>query len=291
VAFNNALITDEDRWYLLNSKMFESKIAAAFVLFREHGLDPVLIKGWAAAQYYPDDKPRPYVDIDLAVAAADFDKAAEVLRTPTGSKFGVDLHRELRHLDPLSWEELIRNSNLIDVDGVPIRVLSCEDHLRVLCVHWLTDGGESKERLWDIYYAVQNRPEGFDWGKCLDVVTQNRRRWVVCTIGLAHRYLDLKLDGIPFADEARTIPEWLTGALEQQWRSGVRIRGLETCLKDPKAFFQQLRKRFPPSPITATVEMNGSFDGRTRIFYQIGDIFHRSLPSLRRVRLEILRKN
>ena len=283
-------ITDDQRWQLLNNKRFEQRIVAVFDLFRQYGIEPILIKGWVAARYYPPELPRIYSDIDLAVESTQFNIAKSLLSSPPGNSLGIDLHRELRHLDTLPWRELMLNSTSIDIDGVGVRILSPEDHFRVLCVHWLTDGGEVKERLWDIYYAVSKRPTAFDWGKCLDVVSENRRRWVICTIGLAHYYLGLEIDDLPFAEEARKLPAWLVRNLENQWASGIRLRGLDTCLRDPKAFLQQLRKRFPPNPITATIDMDGSFDSKTRFFYQIGDIFRRSGGSVDRIVRAILRK-
>ena len=38
-------ITDDFRWNLLQRKAAEVRAAAAFAIFREHGIEPVLIKG------------------------------------------------------------------------------------------------------------------------------------------------------------------------------------------------------------------------------------------------------
>ena len=274
---------DEYRWYLLRTKHLEQLMVSSFEVFRAKGIEPVLIKGWAAARNYPDRKPRFFGDIDLAVAASDHERALELIGRPDSGAGGVDLHCELRHLDTVEWSVLFARCELIDVNGTPIRVLSPEDHLRVLCVHWLTNGGESKERLWDIFYAVQNRPKSFDWSNCLDVVSPNRRGWVIATIGLAHKYLGLEIDDLPFAEEAQRLPGWLTRCVEREWNRPIQMRPIHTALRDPKALFQQVRKRFPPNPIQATVDCEGRFDDGMRVGYQIRDVFIRLMPSVKRV--------
>lgn len=280
--------TDNTRWNRLRLRRSEMLIVGAFRFFRAHGVEPILIKGWAAARFYPDDNPRFFGDTDLAVSAAAYDRAVELLHTPEGSTLGVDLHREMRHLDGLSWDALFARSELVDLDGVPVRILCAEDHLRVLCVHWLNDGGQYKERLWDIYYAVARRPPEFDWEKCLDCVSETRRGWVITTIGLAHRYLDLPIDGLPFADDARKIPEWVINCVEKEWKSEVRLRPLQVFIYRPLRLLEQIKKRIPPNPIQATIDMEGKFDNRTRVFYQIGSILKRIGPSIRRNAARIL---
>jgi hypothetical protein len=150
-------------------------------------------------------------------------------------------------------------------------------------VHWLTDGGERKERLWDIYWAVKNRPEDFSWDKCLNVVSERRRRWIICTIGLAHKYLELEIDDLAFADEARDLPAWLVKAVEKRWESGVSHIPIHRTIRDPKGFLDQLRKRFPPNPIMATINMEGDFDALTRVHYQAGHIVRQAGPAIVRV--------
>ena len=278
-----AQMTDELRWYLITKKKTEGLIASAFRRLREDGIEPVLIKGWAAARNYPDGKPRFLGDIDLAVAADDFERSKLLVEAPDSGIIGVDLHRELRRLDTVDWATLFANAELVAIDGEDVRVLAPEDHLRVMCVHWLTDGGESKERLWDIYYAVQNRPANFDWAKCLEVVEPNRRGWIIATIGLANRYLGLAIDDLPFAAEARCLPAWLTRCVEREWKSELPMRPMETVIDDAGSLMTEVRRRIPPNPIQATVNCEGVFDDRSRVPYQIRDLFMRARPSIKRV--------
>ena len=281
-------MTDDLRWYSLTKKRAEIKLVSAFHGFRREGIEPVLIKGWAAARSYPANKPRYFGDIDLAVSSAEYDTALRLIADGSPDIRGVDLHRELRHLDTVAWSTLFSNSQLVDLESEKIRVLSAEDHLRVLCVHWLTDGAESRERLWDIFWAVDNRPADFDWAKCLEVVSENRRSWMVCTIGLAHKYLGLELDGFPFADEAKRLPKWLTRSVEEAWSSELKLRGLDESITDRTMFIRQLRKRLPPNAIQATLNCEGKFDDRSRFEYQIRDMFGRFIPSVKRQTKAIL---
>lgn len=278
------LITDDVRWNLLQRKATELKVSRAFSLFRQHSIEPILIKGLAAAQFYPESKLRGSVDMDLAVSKHDFDAATEISKSVEAAGLAIDLHRELRHLDTVSWDDLFQNSRLLQLsDNGSIRVLRPEDHLRVLCVHWLTDGGSNKDRLWDIYYLVENRPADFDWDRFLNTVDGKRRRWLLCSLGLARRYLGLDLTDTPAADAAGEIPQWLIRTVEREWASETKHLPLETILGDWRLLAKQLFKRLRPNPIWATVEMEGSFDAKTRFFYKLGSIFKRIAPSYRRV--------
>ena len=274
---------DEARWNLLYKKAQGARALRAFELFRAKGIEPILIKGLAAGRFYPEAKARPATDMDLAVSAADYDAGTAIAVSAAPEGLAIDLHRELRHFDTVGWDDLFANSRLLPVDGGEVRVLRPEDHLRVLCVHWLTNRGEDRERLWDIYYAVANRPADFDWDRFLNVVSPHRRRWMVCTIGLAHRFLGLELEDTPIGDEARDLPAWLVEAVTREWASEVKLEPLELVIRDRRKLLQQLRKRLRPNPIWATVQMEGSFDARTRVFYQVGNFVRRMIPSYRRV--------
>jgi hypothetical protein len=273
--------TRENAWLLLRAKAQEEKIKKAFELFREGGVEPVLIKGWAAASVYPQKSDRLYADIDLCVDPDVFAKARLIAENESVRKLNVDLHCGLRHLDTISWDDLYKNSRLIELGDSKIRILRPEDHLRVLCVHWLNDGGAYKKKLLDVFYAVQNRPADFDWDRCLGVVGPRRRKWIVSAIGLARRYYGLSLENTPIEKDAEEIPGWIIRAVEKEWKSDVRLRPLLGCLHDKKQLKQQILKRLPPNPIQATVEMEGSFDEGPRIFYQLGDFFKRAMSALK----------
>lgn len=274
--------TDEFRWNLLQVRAAEKRAVRAFDLFRNEGIEPVLIKGIAAGRYYPEAKPRVAIDTDLAVGTDHFDRAYALVVKHAPEGLAIDLHRELRHLDTVAWDDLFANSVEWQLDGGTIRILRPEDHLRVLCVHWLTDGASQKERLWDIYYAIANRPPDFDWSRVFDIVAPNRRRWIVCAIGLAHKYLGLDLSDTPIAREAADLPAWLVKTVEREWANPTKFVPLEEAFHKG-GLLRQIPRRLRPDPIWATIQMNGSFDARTRFFYQFASFFARIPASYRRM--------
>jgi len=283
ISLQENTIANDIRWGILQRKVQERAVLRAFEIFREQNIEPVLIKGLAAARYYPESVPRLSVDIDLAVSHGDFEAATVLAASLAADGLAIDLHNELRHLDTVEWSDLFANSQLVEIDGVAVRVLRPEDHLRVLCVHWLNDGGGNKNRLADIYYRIENRSPDFDWDRFLQAVSPRRRRWLLCTIGLAHRYLQLDLDDTPIKERVLDLPGWLIKAVEREWASGTEAVPLWTILGDRKKLAQQIKMRLRPNPIRATIEMEGDFDAKTRIFYKIGNTFQRMLPSYRRI--------
>lgn len=283
--------TSQDlRWYLLFRRRSELEIKGIFDAYRKMEVEPILIKGWAAAQNYPDSRPRFFGDIDLAVRSADVEKCLARNRTERFTSLNIDLHRELRHLDTTPWNDLFARSKLVNVDGTAIRVLAAEDHLRVLCTHWLTDGGQYKDRLWDIYYAVENRPSDFDWEMFLGSVSETRQNWLKTAIAITRRHLGLDTTGLPFHGDLGDYPGWIDKCLAKEWASDVRLRSLDTCVNNPVLFFKQVRKRLPPNPIQATIESEALFDERSRIPVQIRSISMRFRPSFLRLMRETRRK-
>jgi len=270
-------------WFILRLKVFEEKITGAFQYFRENGIEPILIKGWAASIEYPEKYERYFGDIDLCVAPEFFEKASELLLTETGRKFKVDLHCGLRHLDTICWEDLFENSVLKELDGVKIRILRPEDHFRVLTVHWLTDGGAVKERLLDLYYLLINHQKDFDWHRCLQTVSNVRRNWIIKMIGLLEKYCGLEISSLPFASESRDLPDWFIKTMESEWTDEIKLVPIHTTLLNARDFINQLRKRFPPNPIQSTIDMEGKIDNSSRVYYQIGSVFLRFKPSISRI--------
>lgn len=278
-------------WQMLKMRVWEERIEQVFLILRENNVEPILFKGWSISRFYPNKFERPFSDIDLIVKQNDFDLTKNIL--DENKIIDVDLHSDLGHLDYLNFETLYQNSELVDCVKQKVRIISIEDNLRIACVHWLIDGGEYRWKLQDIKYLVENRPKDFDWQKCLDVVNLKRQKWVLVAIALSHRYFDTDINDLPFAEEIKKkdfIPKWLIKSLEKTWsQQNVGLVGLHKVLFEPKELLIQIKKRFPPNPIQATIELEGSIDNTPRFFYQFADIFWRIPPLFIRLFGKILR--
>lgn len=262
----------------------------AFSLFRRAGIEPVLIKGPAAGIYYPEDDPRNSIDLDLAVPEADYDRALALSRSPAAAGLAIDVHKGLRHLDTKPWDDVFGDSQMVPMGGVDVRIPKSEDHLRILAVHWLNDGASDKDRLWDIFYIVQNSFAPLDWDSVFSPVSAKRQRWIACTIGLAHRYLDLDITSIPSNYRVNELPAWLTTFVEQEWERKVVTRPLHTNLRDLPEFSRQLKERLRMNPVWATVHMEGSMDAPFRAHYRIGSMISRIPASALRIFGGLLKK-
>lgn len=270
-----------DKVRLINFKVFETNLAKLFDYLEDRGFEPILIKGWAAARFYPKPWSRKPGDVDLSFRIGQTEKALDALK-----KFDilpVDVHRELRHLDAVAFSNLFRNSELADCGGKKIRVLRVEDHLRVLCVHWLNDGGVNKERLWDIFYAIESNRENFDWDRCLGVVSPRRRLWIETVIVAANLYLGLEIEDLPLNKNLLENSKWIRQTIEGEWMSGVRLIPLENCIGNNRMLFQQITKRIPPNPLQAIIELEKDLDAPFVFRYQLLNIFTRLAHSADRV--------
>lgn len=272
---------NDERFLLLQYRVFETRIERIFQYLDGENLSPILIKGWAAAQNYPSPYLRRFVDIDLMFAPEVFDRAKYVIKDLPDAPY-LDLHCGARHLDEHDFKDLFNNSIQRTLGKTPVRILSAEDHLRIMCVHWLNDGGADRERLQDIYWALENRPPDFNWEHLTASQKSVRRRWIICAIGAACRFLDFRLESTPISEELDNLPGWFIKALETEWNSEVRLQPLSYVKNDRRALWQQIKKRLPPNPIQATIEMDGDLDGSWRYWYQLKSIFPRLKPYIRR---------
>jgi len=281
---------DDHRWSLLQLRAQEERIVSVFREFKSHGIEPILFKGWAAARYYPEMTQRRLGDVDIAISEDAYQEAKQLAQSSQLSSILIDVHSEFRQLDTVSWFDILKNSEVVELGGISVRVPSREDHLRILATHWLTDGGRFKEKLWDIHYAVEGRPSTFDWRQCLEIVEANRRAWVVCAIAVAHRYLGTKVDDLPFASEVDDLPSWVARCVEREWRRPDRLEPLLTSLHDKRLVLRQITRRLPPNPIRATIEANGDLYGSRRWLYQAAVLGRRARPFLRDS-ISVLRRN
>lgn len=282
-ATSNVSQTDARRWNILQRRVQEIRTVEAVQFLRTHGIEPIVIKGVAAARYYPENETRPSVDVDLAVSADQFITALELSESAEADGIPIDLHRELRHLDTVAWNDLLRNAVDLRLTDGTVKVLRPEDDLRILCVHWLTDGGVYEQRLWDIYYGIAGRDAGFDWDRFLTTVSPRRQRWIECVLGLTAKCLDLDLTGTPVEGAEKRLPEWLVRTVEREWAAEIKPLPLEASLFDRSMLIAQVKRRMRPNPIYATIDCEGSLDASTRVFYQIRNGIGRIPSSVRRI--------
>lgn len=263
------------RLQALKDAVREREIESLFALLDTAGVDALLVKGWAAARAYPEPGLRPAGDIDLCVRPAQFAKAKDVLASPEGRRFWVDLHEGFGTLLDAGAEELFARSTVLPLGASRVRVLAEEEHLRLLCFHLLRHGAWRPLWLCDVAAAIESRAEGFDWRRLLGADAR-RARWVVCATGLAAHLLGARLDATPLASAAARLPRWLLRGVSKQWETPfaacqppLRHRApIRKYLRRPRGVIGDLRNRWP-NPISATVDVGGPFNALPRLPFQL----------------------
>jgi len=150
-------LQDAYRLDALQAILHEREIVEALALLRSAGVEPILVKGWAAARLYPEPGLRPYGDIDLCCRPDQYSAAAAALRRVKKPKYHLNLHRGFAALDELRWEELYVRSQVVPLGEEKVRILAPEEHLRLLCVHLLRRGAWRPLWLCDIAVAMETR--------------------------------------------------------------------------------------------------------------------------------------
>lgn len=242
-------------------------LARVIPALREGGVEPVLVKGWAAAHAYPEEGLRGYTDHDICVRERDAAGARRVLGALGDIGCTIDLHVGFGTLDEEPEDDLMTRSVLADCGGTPVRLLAPEDHLRVLCRHFLRHGGARPLWLCDIAVAVESRAPGFDWDRCLG---PKRRvaNWVLSTLGLAQELLGMSRQGTPLEHQAARPPRWMVTSVLDAWDRdhGPILRISDGLLAS--ASFKQLRKHWP-NGLQATVAVRGPINGMPRLPFQL----------------------
>ncbi|HJQ27097.1 MAG TPA: nucleotidyltransferase family protein [Blastocatellia bacterium] len=266
------------QFHAIRAALHEREIQEVVALLRAAGIEPVLLKGWAVARLYPETGLRPYGDLDLCFRPEQFAEADALFNNPAYHRYHVDLHDGFAKLDDASTEQLIAGSELARLGDTDVRVLSPEDHLRILCTHLLRHGGYRPLWLCDVAAALESRAADFDWDRCL---TADRRTadWVACTIGLAHRLLGVEINDIPVAVSGRKLPGWLLAHVLKQWQApyATRQSHLQMRYDRPMAYhllhpigaLDAIRRRWP-DPLEATIKLRGAFNQLPRLPFQLG---------------------
>lgn len=262
--------------------MRERAVKRLIAILRSVKIEPILVKGWAIARIYPEKGLRPYGDVDLCVPPEQYNAATTALLGPDGPRGTVDLHNGFASLDDASMDDLYAWSRLVPLDDVQVRVLSPEDHLRILCVHMLRHGLWKPLWLCDIAAAVESQSEGFDWARCL---TADRRQsdWIACAVGLAHQLLGARVTDTPVAVRRKKLPTWLVPTVLEQWGRQYAYRApIGNFLHKPVRLLRELRHHWP-NAIEATVGVRGPFNEMPRFPFQVGDALLRTTKFLMNV--------
>ena len=138
---------------LLHQMRLRQILVSAVQLLREHGIEPVLLKGFGLALLYPNPSLRQFGDVDLFVGVDKFHKACTLLRTLPGcynwgeevdigrhyniefGRYPMEIHRLSADIDdpkamavyePIEHVGLIENPLRVSLDGFEITVPSNE---------------------------------------------------------------------------------------------------------------------------------------------------------------------
>jgi hypothetical protein len=268
------------RLQTLRAAVREGEIESLSALLGSAGVDAVLVKGWAAGRAYPEQGLRPTGDIDLCVRSEQYRKAKEVLASPEGRRFWVDLHEGVAELGDRAAAELYGRTRVLRLGGARVRVLGEEDHLRLLCYHLLRHGAWRPVWLCDVAASFESRGAGFDW----DYLLGGRRAdWVLSALGLAHRLLGASIGGTPAAGAAGRLPRWLVPVVLARWARPFATEQsphtygapMAAYLRRPRGLLKGLRRRWP-GPVEATVAAGGHFDSLPRWPFQLANCFTRA---------------
>ena len=208
-----------------------------------------------------------------------------------------------------SWLEIFNRSQLVDLDEVKVRVLCPEDHLRILAVHFLRSGALRPHGLCDIALILERGKkangqrgkskeqsaktdtpnENFDWKICFgdDPVQAN---WVACAVGLAEALLGAEVRGqilpsnlrfstsdlrplISDLDSPVSVPRWLAPAVLRQWGRTREHFAAQIAPRPSSSvnFFNRCAGLYArwENPVRATARVNGRFNDRPRLPYQL----------------------
>ena len=271
------------RAYHLNSLQAgiqQERIEQIVALLRAAGIEPILVKGWAAVRLYPDEGVRPCGDIDLCVRPEQFAAADVALKDLKDERYEVDLHRGFAKFGGGSFDQVYDRAQLIRVGETGVRVPCAEDHLRVISIHMLREGAWRPLWLCDVAAAVESRPANFDWDCCLGK-KRHWSDWVVCALRLAQQLLCADISDTPAAERLKPLPRWLVPTIMKEWGSSQpsmvqrHHAPMASYWRRPLGVLTGLRHRWP-NPIEATISAGGQFNQLPRLPLQIGSYVARS---------------
>lgn len=249
----------------LSTALQEAHIERLILHLRGAGVEPLLLKGWASARLYPHGGLRPLGDIDLLIPAQQMTRAQEALSTLSWDTAWplIDIKSRFPSLYEREESCLFESGRAAPLRGTWVGVLGPEEHLRMLCLHFLRHGAWRALWLCDIAALVEGRSASFDWDRCLRG-SRHAAEWITCALGLAHHLLGADLGDAPIAKRARHLPSWMAPAVLRVWQARRYYEdyqiGPGTALAEawphPAPVVSVLRERWP-NPIEAALLPRG----------------------------------
>jgi hypothetical protein len=271
------------RLHMLQAAVHTKNLEHVLVHFNAAGLTPLVFKGWVIARLYARPGLRPYGDVDVLVDSSEEARAREAIATlPLGLRDFVDLDMRVlrRFLPDRSFTELAGRTAIETVGNGRLRVLTPEDHLRLICLHQLDHGGWRPLWLCDVAAFVESLPKGFRWEHVL-AGNSHLSDAVVALLGLAEELLGARLPpGTPRA----SVPSWFRKAVLHAWAGGFQA--------PPESLFKlrqlgvrrataAVRARWP-DPVTSTLHLRAPLRGIPRPLLQVTECGRRALLFARR---------
>ena len=258
------------RAYTLEAAVRERQLTLAVAALHAAGVQALLGKGWAVARHYAQPALRPYGDLDFFLEPKSRTRALDTLRQ-AGQPLPLDLHHGFAELDDRGSAALHARAVTVLVQQVEVRLLGPEDHLRLLCLHFLRHGASRPLWLCDVAAVVEGSSP-LDWDMVL-AGEPRLARAVACVLGLAGDLLGARLpDARALLEAMRDPPRWLRPAVLQQWGKGSGFKvPLADRLREPGRLWPELKRRWP-NPIEATASVGAPFDDRSRWPFQAAHV-------------------
>ncbi|HEX9235195.1 MAG TPA: nucleotidyltransferase family protein, partial [Actinomycetota bacterium] len=264
---------DAFRHSAIDGSVRERQIVEVVARLRSAGVEPMLVKGRAAAAAYAQPGLRPGGDIDLLLRPEDIE-AGQSMMGEEIRLLQVDLKHE--HLVPLADRApLFARAGRLLLEGEAVCVPSPEDHLRLVCLHALAHGVARPVWLCDVAAWSEARAEELDWPLVLSEDAGTARR-VRVALGLAHVLLGMRLEGTPIEDEGRP-PSWAVSSVLRRWgdsRNAIPKPAWET----PRRLHPRMRAvadRWPPDPVFEEFRHGRSFTRWPRLPFHVIDAARR----------------
>jgi hypothetical protein len=217
---------------IVHTVAYEQRLEQLFERMHAVGIQPILIKGWAAARLYPETGLRPYGDIDLCVRPDQLPAAKNVLLDEAGRCGWEELHEGIPDLRDRTWELLFQSARLVRLAETEIRILGAEDELRQLCLHLWRHHGFRPIWLCDIAAALESLPATFDWDyfQSGDPLLS---KWAMGFIGLAIRLLGARLDEPIRTLATEQVSWWFADTVLWRWGAGFSPTALSHFIRNP----------------------------------------------------------